>query len=97
MRGQRYAYPVGQDGPVPAADATVEPAPYATERTPPYTRQTLSLMGVAALPWIPVATGAWLGGKTDLEHGKMWGALGGFALSFLTIRHFAKKMAGAIT
>lgn len=85
------------EGPVPASDAQVEQPSTVADRTPPYTRQTLSLMGVAALPWVPVVAGAWLGDRTLRDNGKLWGALGGFAVSFLTIRHFTKKLGGAIT
>lgn len=81
---------LGVDTPVPA-----EPqAPTVAQKTPPYTRQTLSLMGFAALPWIPVAAGAWIGDRYDR---KGWGALAGFAASFFTIRHIAKQLSGNIT
>lgn len=39
------------------------------------------LMGVAALPWIPVLGGAWLGKRYWDDTGKWVGGLGGFALS----------------
>jgi hypothetical protein len=54
-------------------------------------------MGISGIPWIPVVAGAWLGDKTDFEHGKLMGASLGFALSVLTIRHINKMMAGSIT
>ena len=85
----------GDAGPVPAT--TEEQAPTVADKTPPFTRQALSLMGVAALPWVPVLAGAWAGDKILDKNGKTWGAAGGFAVSFLAIRHFMKKWAGAIT
>lgn len=84
------------EGPVPATEAR-ETMPSVADRTPPYTQQALSLMGIAALPWAPVVLGAWLGDRALRDNGKLWGAAGGFALSFFTIRHFTKKLGGAIT
>ncbi len=81
---------LGVDTPVPAT----EQAPTVAQKTPPFTQQTLSLMGVAALPWVPVVAGAWIGKKYDSEG---WGALVGFGFSFLVIRTTMKKLAGAIT
>lgn len=75
----------------PAAPSTV------ADRTPPFTQQTLQLMGVTAIPWAPVALGSWLGSKTDVDHGGVWGALAGFTVSFLAIRTIMKKNAGTIT
>jgi len=81
------------------ADAVPAPeqAPTVAQKTPSFSKQALSAMGVTALPWIPVAGGAWLGGKLGDDHGKLWGALGGFAFSFFTLRYIAKQMAGNIT
>ena len=87
----------GAEGPVPAADAQVEPGAPVGDRTPPYTRQALSLMGVAAIPWVPVVAGAWIGDRTVRENGKLWGAAAGFTLSFLTLRYYTKKFNGGIT
>jgi len=81
---------LGVDTPVPAETQ----APTVAQKTPPFTQQTLSLMGVAALPWLPVAAGAWIGDRYD---SKGWGALTGFAFSFLVIHTTMKKLAGNIT
>lgn len=83
----------GADGsPVPVTPAAV---PVSTT-TPPYSQQALALMGVAALPWIPVVAGAWIGNKL-IDDGKIWGALGGGLISFLVIRHSLKQLGGAIS
>lgn len=89
---------IGEDRPVAISTEDGADPPTIADKTPPYTRQTLSLMGVAALPWIPVAAGAWAGERVlTSKNGKLWGAVAGFAVSFFTIRHFTKKVAGAIT
>jgi hypothetical protein len=82
---------LGVDTPVTPEAPVNEPA---SARTPPFTQQTLSLMGVAALPWLPVAAGAWIGDKYD---SKGWGALVGATFSFLVIRTTLKQLAGNIT
>lgn len=78
---------LGVDTPVPA----VEQAPRPVAQAPNFTRQALGWMAYSALPWMPVAAGAWVGERFG---SKGWGALGGFALSFLVIRSVAKGMAG---
>jgi len=81
---------LGVDTPVPA---TEQPAPIkpVSARAPNFTQQALGWMAYSALPWMPVATGAWVG---DRFGHKGWGALAGFAVSFLVIRSVAKGMAG---
>jgi len=74
-----------------------EQMPTVADKTPSFTKQSLAIMGVTALPWIPVVGGAWLGGKTDNENGRFWGAAAGFAFSFFTLRYIAKRTAGNIT
>ena len=73
--------------PVPAT----EQAPTTVARKTP-SQQALSLMSLAALPWLPVAAGAWVGDK----YGKKgWGALAGFSVSFFTLYWVEKaSMAG---
>lgn len=66
-------------------------------RTPPYTRQALAIMGVTALPWLPVVTGAWVGNKALRKNGKLWGAPGGAVVSFLVIRNFTVKLGGSVS
>jgi len=83
---------LGVDTPVPAT--TEQAPPTVAQKTPPFTQQTLSLMSVAALPWLPVAAGAWVG---DKYNSKGWGALAGFAFSFIVIRSTMKQLAGNIT
>ena len=93
----RYAYAgFGEAGPVPAPVPTAERAPTVADKTPPYTRTALSIMGITALPWIPVFAGSWVGGKMS-DSGKAWGALGGFAFSILVLRQIEKQMSGVIT
>lgn len=41
----------------------------------------LQLMGVAALPWIPVLAGGWVGKRYWDDTGKWVGGLTGFAIS----------------
>ena len=97
-RRSRSAYAgFGDDVAQPAPAATTEQVSTVADRTPPYTRQTLSLMGVAAIPWVPVVAGAWLGDRALRENGKLWGALAGGAVSFFAIRHFVVKLGGTIT
>lgn len=82
---------LGVDTPVtPEAPANEPPS----ARTPHFTQQALSVMSVAALPWIPVAAGAWVG---DKYNSKGWGALIGAGFSFLVIRATLKQLAGNIT
>ncbi len=82
---------LGVDAPVPVeqqAPAVTRSAPSAA---PNFTRQALGWMAYSALPWMPVAAGAWVGERFG---SKGWGAVGGFALSFLVIRSVAKGIAG---
>jgi len=76
------------------AEAAIEPA---SARRPPYALSALALMGVTAIPWVPVAVGAWLGGRYSAEHGKLVGGAVGFLISFLTLIHVNKQMGGQIT
>lgn len=79
----------------------VSPTPDSTvaARTPPYSRMTASLMVVTAIPWAPVAAGYLLGKRFGEEDGAapVWGAIGGFMLSFLVLRQILVKNAGTIT
>lgn len=81
---------LGVDTPVPVESQS----PTVAQRTPLYSLQALSLMGVAAIPWIPVAAGAYIGKRYGSQG---WGALAGFALSFLVLRHTAVKLGGNLT
>ncbi len=64
-------------------------------RTPNYAGQALAIMGVAAVPWIPVFAGGYVGDRLGI--GKGWGALAGFSISFLVLFSAAKSMGGNIT
>lgn len=57
-------------------------------------KQAIATMVVTALPWIPVAVGAWIGGHYDKRG---WGAAAGLAVSFLSLRYIDKQMAGNVT
>lgn len=78
------------------AETAVVNAPVAA-RTPNYTGQAVAFMGIAAVPWIPMLAGAWVGGKWDGDDGKYWGAATGVLFSLLTLRYIAKQTAGVIT
>ncbi len=88
---------VGADGPTIVSTNAGTQAPTVANKTPPYTQQTLAIMGVAALPWIPVALGSYVGDRALNKSGRLWGAAAGLAVSFFTIRHLTKKLSGAIT
>lgn len=56
------------------------------------THTALAIMGLAAMPWVPVFVGGWATDK--LGYGKGWGALAGFAVSFFSLRNLSRKMSG---
>ncbi len=92
------SYYTGVGAETDAAPAVVPAqAPTVAQKTPSFTKQSLAIMGVTALPWIPVVGGARVGGKVNHEDGRFWGAALGFAFSFMTIRYINKQMAGNIT
>lgn len=83
---------LGVDTPVPATEQPIETVSNPSPKRATPTQQTLAIMGLSGVVWAPVAAGAWIGGKYD---SKGWGALAGFAVSFLVIRSAAKAMSGA--
>lgn len=75
-------------------DPTTPAAPITRHSEPPVSI-ALKVMAVAAVPWVPVFGGAWLGKRWGGADGKWIGALGGFALSVAVLSSVERQMRGA--